>query len=83
MSDKNKKMITISLIVAIVVVLVWLLIISPLIQFKKSEKIVLDAGKRYFEVNSTQLPTGNRVKTIPLKVLYNPYRLSRQSFRIP
>ena len=71
MSDKNKKMITISLIVAIVVVLVWLLIISPLIQFKKSEKIVLDAGKRYFEVNSTQLPTGNRVKTIPLKVLYN------------
>lgn len=71
MSEKNKKKITISLIVVIAVALIWFLIISPLIQFKKSEKEVLNAGKRYFEVNKTYLPTGNRIKTISLKTLYN------------
>ena len=71
MSEKNKKTITISLIVVIAVALIWFLIISPLIQFKKSEKEVLEAGKRYFEVNQTYLPTGNRIKTISLKTLYN------------
>lgn len=71
MSEKNKKKITISLIVVIAVALIWFLIISPLIEFKKSEKEVLNAGKRYFEVNKTYLPTGNRIKTISLKTLYN------------
>lgn len=71
MSEKNKKKITISLIVVIAVALIWFLIISPLIEFKKSEKEVLNAGKRYFEVNKTFLPTGNRIKTISLKTLYN------------
>ena len=71
MSEKNKKTITISLIVVIAVALIWFLIISPLIQFKKSEKEVLEAGKRYFEVNQTYLPTGNKIKTISLKTLYN------------
>ena len=46
MSEKNKKKITISLIVVIAVALIWFLIISPLIEFKKSEKEVLNAGKR-------------------------------------
>ena len=54
MSEKNKKKITISLIVVIAVALIWFLIISPLIEFKKSEKEVLNAGKRYFEVNKTK-----------------------------
>lgn len=71
MSEKNKKLAITLLIASIVVVLVWFLIVGPLIQFKKSEKEVLNAGKRYFEVNPTQLPIGNRVKTIPLKTLYN------------
>ena len=71
MSEKNKKKITISLIVVIAVALIWFLIISPLIEFKKSENEVLNAGKRYFEVNKTYLPTGNRIKTISLKTLYN------------
>lgn len=71
MSEKNKKTITISLIIVIAVTLIWFLIISPLIEFKKDEKEVLNAGKRYFEVNKTYLPTGNRIKTISLKTLYN------------
>ena len=71
MSEKSKKNVTTLLIVIIVVALIWFLIISPLIQFKKSEKAVLNAGKRYFEVNQTHLPTGNRIKTISLKTLYN------------
>ena len=54
MSEKNKKKITISLIVVIAVALIWFLIISPLIQFKKSEKEVLNAGKRYFEEGKTE-----------------------------
>ena len=82
MSENNKKKLVTSLIVVIAVVLVWFLIISPLVQFKKSEKEVLDAGKRYFEVNSTHLPTGNRIKTISLKTLYNKDFI-KEDIRVP
>lgn len=82
MSEKNKKTITITLIVVIAVALIWFLIISPLIEFKKSEKEVLNAGKRYFEVNSSHLPTGNRIRTIPLKVLYNKDFIS-EDIKVP
>lgn len=70
-NEKNKKRITIIFTVVIIVVIIWFLIISPYIQFKKSENKVLEAGKRYFELNSTQLPTGEKVKTISLQTLYN------------
>ncbi len=82
MSENNKKKLVTSLIVVIAVVLVWFLIISPLVQFKKSEKEVLNAGKRYFEVNSTHLPTGNRIKTISLKTLYNKDFI-KEDIRVP
>lgn len=82
MSENNKKKLVTSLIVVIAVVLVWFLIISPLVQFKKSEKEVLNAGKRYFEVNSTHLPTCNRIKTISLKTLYNKDFI-KEDIRVP
>ena len=58
-------------VIVIVILVVWFLIINPVVKFKSNEKKMLNAGKRYFEVNSSELPTGTRVKTIYLKDLYS------------
>ena len=42
-----------------------------MITFHKNEESLENAAKRYFEINKEQLPTGERVKTITLKELYN------------
>ena len=64
---------TIKLIITIVIVFcfVWLLIVSPMMTFHKNEQILTDAAKRYFELNSNLLPTGERVKTVKLNTLYH------------
>ena len=56
--------------IAIVIIFVWFIIIYPMYTFKKSEKILENAAKRYYEVNSSMLPTGERVKTLSLQDLY-------------
>lgn len=71
--DKDKaikygKIIGICLVLGLII---WFLIISPLFTFKSNENKMLKAGKRYFEVNSSELPTGSRVKTVLLKDLYS------------
>lgn len=70
----NKEVLKkIKLIVTIVLILVfvWFLIISPMITFHSNEKSLEDAAKRYFELNSNELPTGENVKTVTLKTLYH------------
>ena len=57
-------------IIAVIIFLVWYLVISPMISFSKSEKIVEQAGKDYFDYNYSALPTGNRVATVTLQELY-------------
>lgn len=57
-------------IVAVIIFLVWYLVISPMISFSKSEKLVEQAGKDYFDYNYSALPTGNRVATVTLQELY-------------
>lgn len=71
--DKNKIISKIKKIAVLLVVLlvVWFLILGPIIKFKSNENKMLEASKRFFEVNSNLLPTGSRVKTIYLKDLYS------------
>ncbi len=65
-----KKRIKVILTLVILGCMVWFLIVSPLIQFHRNEKSVEKAGKRYFDLNQNELPTGERVKTLSLKKLY-------------
>ena len=57
-------------LIILIVFLVWYFVISPMITFKQSEKIVEEAGKSYFELNYTQLPTGERTATVTLQDLF-------------
>ena len=63
----------IKFLITIVIILgfVWFLILSPMITFHRNEKKLEAAAKRYFELNSRELPTGERIKTIGLNTLYH------------
>lgn len=65
----NKK-VKIILIVSLILLSIFFLFIKPYMNFKSMEKKVLESGKRYYEINNSQLPTGNKIKTIDLKTLY-------------
>ena len=66
-SKRNVK----SIITAVIVFcFIWFLIVAPMITFHKNEKLLTEAAKRYFELNSNLLPTGERVKTVDLSTLY-------------
>ena len=70
----NKGMLSkIKLLITVVIVLlfVWFLVVSPMITFHNNENKLLEAAKRYYELNSSELPTGERVKTLSLKTLYH------------
>ncbi len=67
-SKRNVK----SIITAVIVFcFIWFLIVAPMITFHKNEKLLTEAAKRYFELNSNLLPTGERVKTVDLSTLYH------------
>ncbi|MBQ2639900.1 MAG: DUF5011 domain-containing protein [Bacilli bacterium] len=70
----NKEMIgkiKIAVIVLVLCLIGWVFLLNPFIKFKSNEKKMLAASKRYFEINSHELPTGNRVATVGLKDLYS------------
>lgn len=71
MQENIKKKIKLLITIAIVIAFVWYLIISPMITFHNNEKKLEDAARRYFELNSGELPTGQRVKTVTLNTLYH------------
>ena len=73
MNKKKKNYGTIKLIISIVIIclFIWFLIISPKMTFDSNENKMREAAKRYFELNSSELPTGKRVKTITLTELYS------------
>ncbi len=64
------KKIKLAVTVVLVLVFVWFLIISPMITFHNNEKNLEAAAKRYFELYSNELPTGENIKTLSLKKLY-------------
>ena len=57
-------------IIAIIVAFVWFLAVYPTYKFKQYESQVKEAAERYYEINSTKLPTGNRVSTVTLQELF-------------
>ena len=71
-----KKMKQIRLVVTLIIIglFIWFLVLSPYITFKKNERTMLDAAKRYYELNSDKLPTGTRMSTVTLQTL------SRESY---
>ena len=73
MKKKTKAMGKVKLIIVIGVILVglWFAIGYPYMTLKSNEKKVEHAARRYFEINSAELPTGNRIKTVSLKELYH------------
>ena len=66
-----KKKIKLIILLFIIGFLVWFLGINPKLQFSRGEKLFLKSAKRYFELNSNELPTGERIKTLTLKELYH------------
>ncbi len=77
--DKRIKVI---IVIAMAALFVWFLILSPMIQFHNNEKMFEDAARRYYELNSDQLPTGERVKTLSLSTLYKKSYL-KEDFHVP
>ena len=71
--DKKKIAFNIKFIISLIIVglFVWYLIISPMMKFHDNEKQMINAAKRYFEINSNELPTGKRIKTLSLSTLYS------------
>ena len=71
MQSNIMKKVKLLITVVIIVGFLWFLVISPMITFHSNEKKLEEAAKRYFELNSNQLPTGQRVKTVTLATLYH------------
>ena len=82
MQSKNLKGIKLIAILVVAGLLVWFLGISPRLKFRENEKTLEDAARRYFELNSEQLPTGQRVKTLSLNTLYKKAYL-KEDFKVP
>ena len=71
MNKKTVKKVMLLLIVAIFFCGIGFLALYPKILFQQNEKKLENAAKRYFELNSSQLPTGERTKTVYLQELYH------------
>ena len=71
MNKEMLKKIKLLITIVLVLVFVWFLIISPMITFHDCESRLEAAAKRYFELNSSELPSGENVKTVTLKTLYH------------
>lgn len=82
MDKKITKYIKIIITVAIIALLLWFLVLSPFITFKRNEKKLEQAARRYYELNSDALPTGERLATVDLKTLYYKSFI-KEDFYIP
>ncbi len=82
MNKKLVKYLKIIVTLVIIALFVWFIIIWPMYTFKSYEKKTEEAARRYYDLNSTKLPTGNRIATVSLKELYHKAYLS-DDFYIP
>ena len=71
MNKNILKKIKLAVTIILILVFVWFLIVSPMISFHDNEKKLEEAAKRYYELYSNELPTGEKVKTLSLKTLYH------------
>lgn len=70
LNEKRKNKIILVVCVIVVLLLIWFIFIQPYLTFKSREKEVLSGAKRYYEINSSKLPTGTKLATLSLKTLY-------------
>ena len=82
MQNRYLKTIKFLIVVAIIASFAWFLVLSPILTFHQNEKTLENAARRYFELNSDELPTGERVKTLSLSVLYKQAYL-KEDFYAP
>lgn len=71
LNEKRKNKIILVVGILIVLLLIWFIFISPYVTFKSREKEVLNGAKRYYEINTSKLPTGTKLATLSLKTLYD------------
>lgn len=70
MEEKNMKKIKLFITVVIIGLVVWFIVIYPLLKFKSMENKMIEATKRYFEINESKLPRGTKSKKVSLDTLY-------------
>ncbi len=63
-------------------VLLWILLLNPMIKFKHNEQEFTKAAEKYFDMYTSELPTGERISTISLTKLYERGFL-KEDFYIP
>ena len=70
--DKNKiiKIVIVVVVIIVLVLLLWFLYFYPNKIFRENERLLEEAGKRYYEINSTRLPNEEgRVISVTLNTL--------------
>ena len=82
MKDKILKRARVIVGIIIIVLISWIFIVKPKINFIRDENTFMKAAQRYFELNSSELPSGERVKTLPLQKVYDAGLLEKD-FYIP
>lgn len=80
MIDIIKSKMKLIITIIIIGLFIWFLIISPMITFHRNEKLMEKAARRYFDLYSNELPTGERVKTVKLTTLYQKSFMERDVF---
>ena len=75
-----KNLLKLIVVIIIVVLFAWFLIIKPKYTFGKYEAMVEEAARKYYEMNPTHLPTGNRISTVGLQQLYSKSFLKEDIF---
>lgn len=85
--EKNKKKLDIAFIVAIilfVVYLAWSLYFSKIVIFNKEVAKVEDAGKKYYAMYATNLPTSeSQVTKVTLRTLYEKDFIKAENLYVP
>lgn len=82
MNKKYKTYLKLFITFAIAASFVWFIILKPTLTFKSYEKTLEDAARRYYELNSSELPDGDRVETIDMQTLYYKSYI-KEDFYIP
>ena len=80
MLESIKKKLKLLVVIAIAGFLVWFFVISPMITFKSNEDRMEKAARRYYELNSNKLPTGERIGTVTLSTLYHEAYIDKDLF---
>lgn len=73
---KNKVKIFVTMI--IVVLFLWILVIYPIIVFHKNEELFEKAARKYYALNTEELPIGKEIKEITLESLYRKSFLKKK-----